>query len=116
MIVPKYQYKAKLCFMDTDRFIIHIQTEDVYEDIANDVVKKRFVTANCELNRPLPKGKNQKVIGLMKDELGGKIMTQFVGFRPKIYSYLIDDDIRKLKEQKKYVMKRILKFNDYKNR
>ena len=58
--------------MDTDSFLIHIKTEDVYENIADDV-KKIFDTSNYEVNRPLPTGKNKKVIGLMKDELGGNI-------------------------------------------
>ena len=61
-IKPKYQDNAKLCYMDTDSFIIYIKTQDLYEDIANDV-EKRF----DEVNRPLPTGKNKKVIGLMKD-------------------------------------------------
>ena len=74
---PKYGDNVKLCYMDTDSFIMHIKTEDFYKDIANDV-EKRFDTSNCEVNRPLPTGKNKKVIGLMKDELGGKIMTEFV--------------------------------------
>ena len=46
-IKPKYQYNAKLCYMDTDRFIIHIKTEDAYEDIADDV-EKRFDTSNIQ--------------------------------------------------------------------
>ena len=70
-IKPKYQQNEKLFYINTDSFIIHIKTEDVYEDIANDV-EKRFDTSNYEVNRPLPKGKNKKVIGLMKGELGGK--------------------------------------------
>ena len=57
--------------MDTDSFIIHIKTEDVYKDLAD--VEKRFDTSNYEVNRPLPTGKNKKVIGLMKDELGEKL-------------------------------------------
>ena len=71
-IKPKYGKKAKLCYMDTDNFIIHIKTKYFYKDIANDV-EKRFNTSNYEVNRPLPEGKNKKVIGLIKDELGGKI-------------------------------------------
>ena len=53
---PKYRDNAKLCYMDTDSFIIHIKTEDLYEYIANDA-EKRFDTSNYEVNRPLPKGK-----------------------------------------------------------
>ena len=84
-IQPKYSYNAKLCYMDTDRFVVHIETENVYEDIANDV-EKRFDTSNYATDRLLPKVKNKKMIGLMKDELGGKIMTEFVGLRPKTCS------------------------------
>ena len=62
--------------MDTDSFIVQIKTEDIYKDIAEDV-ETRFDTSNYELDRLLPKGKNKKVIGLMKDELGGETMTKF---------------------------------------
>ena len=87
--------------MDTDSFIINIKIEDFYEDIANDV-EKRFDTANYEVNSPLPKGKNKKVIGLMKDELGGKIMTEFATLRPNTYFYLMDNGRydKKAKEQR----------------
>ena len=54
-------------------------------------METRIDTSNYELDRPLSKGKYKKVIGLIKDELGGKIMTIFVGLREKTYSYLIDD-------------------------
>ena len=116
---PKYGDNVKLCYMDTDSFIMHIKTEDCYEDIANDV-EKRFDTSNYEVDRPLPTGKKKRVIGLMKDELGEKIMTEFVALRPKTYSYLTDltDDCKedkKAKGTKKSVIKRRLKFNDYKN-
>ena len=57
----------------------------------DDDVEKTFDTSDYEVNRPLPKGKNKKVIGMMKDELGGKIMTEFLALRPKTYSYLMDD-------------------------
>ena len=55
--------------MDTDSFIVHVKTDDIYKDIAVDV-EKRFDTSNFEKDRLLPKGKNKKVIGLMKGELG----------------------------------------------
>ena len=81
-IKPKYNDKVKLCFMDMDSFIMSFKMNDFYKDIANDV-EKRFDNSNYELNRPLPTGKNKKVIGLMKDELGGKIITEFVTLRQK---------------------------------
>ena len=85
-IKPKYQNNAKLRYMDTDSFIIHIKTEDFCKDIADDI-EKRFDTLNSEYNRPFPPGKNKKVIGLMKHELGGKIMTKLVAIRPKTYFF-----------------------------
>ena len=106
----------KLCYMDTESFIMHIKTEDFYKDIVIDV-EKSCDTSNYEVNRPLHTGKNKKVTGLMKDELGGKIMTEFVALIPKTYSYLIDDgrSDKKAKGTKKCVIKRILKFNAYKD-
>ena len=113
---PKYGDNVKLCYMDTDSFIMNIKTEDFYKDIANDV-EKRFDTSNYEVNRPLPTGQNKKVIGLIKDELGGRIITEFVTLRPKTYSYLTDDckEDKKAKGTKKCVIKRMIKFNDYEN-
>ena len=112
---PKYGENAKFCYMDTGSFIVHIKTDDIYKDIAEDV-ETRFDTSNFEIDRPLPKGKNRKVIGLMKDELGGKIMKEFVGLRAKTYSYLKDnnDEDKKTKGTKSCVIKRKLKFQDYK--
>ena len=102
-IKPKYEDRAKLCYMDTDSFIIYIKTEDFFEDISNDV-ERWFDTSNYDKNdkRPLPIGKNKKVPGLFKDELGGKIITEVVALRPKTYAYLmmLVAIIKKLKEQK----------------
>ena len=111
-VKQKYGDNVKLRYIDTDSFIMHIKTEDFYKDIADDV-EKRCDTSNYEVYRPLSTGKNKKVIGLMKDELGGKIMTEFVALRPKTYSYLTDDceEDKKTKGKKKCVIKRRLKFN-----
>ena len=114
-VKPKYGEKVKLCYMDTDSFIVYIKTDDIYKDIAEDV-ETRFDTSNYGLecnsiDRPLTKGRNKKVIGLMKDELGGKIMTKFVGLRAKTYSYLIDSpSIR----HQNYTLKVRRYFIDYK--
>ena len=94
---PKCSENVKLCYMDTGSFIVHVKTDDIYKDIAKDI-EKRFDTLNYEIDRPLPKGQSETVIGLMKDELGGKIIKEFVGLRAKTYrtySYL------KKKAQKK---------------
>ena len=130
---PKYNGNVKLCYMDTDSFIMNIKTNDFYEYISSDV-ENRFDTSNYEANtsettaepsslersalarRPLPTGKNKKVISLMKDELGGKIITEFVTLRPKTYSFLTDDgkEDKKAKGTKKCIIKKMIKFNDYK--
>ena len=83
-IKPKYQDRAKLCYMDTDSFIIYIKTENFYENIANDV-EKWFDTSNNDEDdkRSLPIDKDKKVIGLFKGELGGKIMKEFAGLERK---------------------------------
>ena len=114
----KYQDNAKLCYVDIDSFIIYIKTENSYKDIAGNV-KKYFDTSNYNEDdkRPLPRSMKKKVNGLFKDELGGKIMKQFVALRSNTYSYLMDDDseYKKVKGTKKYAIKRETKFNDYAN-
>ena len=71
--------------MDTDSLVYSIKTEDFYADITDDV-STRFYKSDYCVNRPLLIGMNKKVIGLMKDELGGEIMTEFIALRPKLYS------------------------------
>ena len=112
---PKYGNDVKLCYMDTDSFIMNIKTNDFYEGITKDA-ENRFDTSNYEVNRPLPMGKNKKIIGLMKDELGGKIITEFVTLMLKTYSYLTDDgkEDKKAKGTEKCIIKKMIKFNDYK--
>ena len=91
-IQPKYGDRVKLCYIDTDSFVIYIMTESFSKDVANDL-ERLFNTSNYDESdeRPLPIGKNKKMIGLFKDELGGKIMTEFVALRAKTYAYLMDD-------------------------
>ena len=103
---------------DTDSFIIYIKTEDFFEDISNDV-ERWFDTSNYDKKdkKPLPIGRNKKVPGLFKDELGGKIITEFVALRPKAYSYLDDygNDHKKAKGTKKCVIKQKLMFQNFKD-
>ena len=110
----KYGDRLKLCYMDTDSYVYNIKTKDFYKDIADDV-ESRFDTSAYSPNRPLPIGRNKKVIGLMKDELGGGIMKEFVALRAKMYSYIDDkSELKKCKGIKKCVIKREIKFEDYK--
>ena len=99
---------------DTDSFIMNIKTNDFYKDTSDDV-DNRFDTSNYEVKRPLPIGKNKKVIGLMKDELGGEITTEFISLRPQTYSYMTDNNKidKKAKGTKKCIIKKMIKFDDY---
>ena len=94
---PKYGEIAKFCYMDIDSFILQIKTDDIYKDIA-EVVEMRFDTSNYKLDRPLTKGKNKKVIRFMKDELGEKIIKEFVELRAKTNSYLADNNNEEKKQ------------------
>ena len=118
-VKPKYEGNAKLCYMDTDSFIIHIKTEDFYKGIPDDVKKWLYTRHYCEDGKtPLPNGMNKKVIGIFKDELEGKIMIEFFAIRPKTCSYLMDDgsEHKKAKGKKrKCITKREIMFNNYKD-
>ena len=122
-IKPKYGGAAKLMYTDTDSFVYHIKTEDIYKDIAPDV-DARFDTSNYlkvedendPKYRPLEVGKNKKVLRKVKDELGGKIMTEFIALRSKMYAYqTVDGKVdKKCKGTKKCVVKKRITFEDYK--
>ena len=113
-MAPKYGKKLDLCYMDTDSLIYNIEMEDFYKDIAEDVLA-RFDTSGYNPDRPLPVGLNKKVIGLMKDELGGEIMTEFVTLRPKMYAYKTGSaESKKCKGIKKCIVHKTISFEDYK--
>ena len=115
---PKHEDRAKLCYTDTDSFIIHIITEDFFVDISDDV-ERWFDTFNYDENdkRSLLIGQNKKVIRLFKDELGAKAITEFCALRAKTNSYLMDDksEVKKAKGTKKCITKRGLTFENYKD-
>ena len=111
----KYGEVLNLCYMDTDSLIYQIETGDFYKDIADDV-KERFNTSGYLPDRPLPVGLNKKVIGPMKDELGGEIMEEFVILRLKMYTYKTENfKAKKCKGIKKCVVLKTITFEDYKN-
>ena len=117
-IKPKYGNNASLLFTDTDSLCYEIKTQDFYKDISNDVTK-RFDTSNYNENHPreIPTGMNERVIGMMKDEAGGKQITEFVGLRSKLYAYKMDSgkEAKKCKGVKKVVIKNKITLEDYKN-
>jgi hypothetical protein len=119
-VLQKYHpSQITLNYMDTDSFIYHIKTEDLYADIKEDLKSpiQLYDTSNYSrqnpYNMPLI---NKKVLGLMKDENSGVIMTKFVGLRSKMYAIALDDNsyIKKAKGIKKMAVDQ-LNINDYKN-
>ena len=108
--------------MDMDSLIYSIETDDFYKDIVDDI-KDRFDMSGYNPDRPLPVGLNKKVIGLMKDELGGEIMTEFITLRPKMYAHKAggsesttrQDKVKKCKGIKKCIVRATISFEDYKN-
>ena len=101
-VKPKHGENTKLCYMNTESFTGDVKTDDIYKDIVEDV-KTKFDTSNFEIHRPLPKGKNKKIIELMNDELVEQIMNEFFRLRAKTCSYLQDnnDEDKKAKGTKR---------------
>ena len=116
-IKQKYNDKAKLLFTDTDSLMYVIQTEDFYKDISEDV-KHMFDTSDYPPNHPsgIPSGVNKKVLGMFKDEAGGKVIDEFVGLWAKSYSYKMSEgeESKKCKGVKKSVIKKSILHEDYK--
>ena len=115
-IKPMYGDKVKLCYMDTDSFVIMIERDYFFKDINNDV-EKWFDTSNFDKNdnRLLLTVKNKNVIGKFKDELGGKIISEFCALKTKTYAFKLDngDEVKKAKGTKKCVVKNHISFSNY---
>ena len=115
-IKKKYHNKAELLFTDTDSLMYQIKTKDFYKDINSDVMDK-FDTSDYPTNHEsgIQTGVNKKVIGMFKDEVAGKQITHFVGLRPKLYNYKVENEkeLKKCKGIKKNVVKKTIDFNDY---
>ena len=114
-IKNKYGDKAKLLFTDTDSLTYEIETKDVYKDFWND--KDKFDNSDYPENSQYFNKTNKKVIGKFKDEAAGIPITEFVGLRSKMYSYVKDNDKggKTAKGIKKNVIKNDIKHEDYKN-
>ena len=106
-----YSDKIQLLYTDTDSVIIHVQTEDIYQDMAQNL--DDYDTSNYQADHPLFSTANKKVIGKFKDELGGKVMTEFVGIRPKMYSYAGEESGKRAKGVKKRVLRKTISHDDY---
>ncbi|XP_065640568.1 uncharacterized protein LOC136073127 [Hydra vulgaris] len=119
-IKSKYRDRAKLLYTDTDSLIYEIKTKDFYTDIANDIESK-FDTSEFDKNHPAVRngfkvGVNKKVLGVFKEDSGGKIIIEFIGLRSKLYSFKIDgEDKKRCKGIKKNVVKNYITHEDYKD-
>ena len=115
-IKKKYKNRAELMFTDTDSLLYHIHTADFYQDISYDI-KDKFDTSDYPPNHEsgILTGVNKKVIGMFKDEVAGRQITHFVGLRPKLYSFKVEDGslTKKCKGIKKNVVKNKIEFEDY---
>ena len=89
VIKKRYGDKARLLFTDTDSLTNEIQTEDIYKDVFD--MRHLFDLSDYPQDSPYYDPTNKKVIGMMKDELNGKVILEFVGLRAKMYSILTVD-------------------------
>ena len=108
----KYADRVKLLYTDTDSVIVHVQTDDLYKDMLESAAI--YDTSNYPASHPLYSTNNKKVIGKFKDELGGKLLTEFIGIRPKMYSYVGEDSGKRAKGVKKSVLRKTISHDDYK--
>jgi len=110
----QYGEKCNVLYTDTDSLLLHIETDDVYRDMEKHI--DLYDTSDFPKDHYLYYTKNKKVLGKMKDECAGKPISEYVGLRPKMYSILMEDAdvIKKAKGVKKYVVKKNMQHNDYK--
>ena len=106
----KSKFDAKLLFTDTDSLLYEIKTEDVYEDFYHD--ENLFDFSDNPLDSKFFDLVNKKAIGKMKDEFKGRIVSEFVGIKSKIYSLIgVDDgEVTKAKGVNKKSIKNLLIF------
>ena len=119
----RYGDKIRLLYTDTDSLIVKVDTEDIYADMSLNADLND--TSNYQSDHPLllrPEQKNlsysdqnKKIIGKFKDELGGQVMTEFIGIRPKMYSYVGEESGKRAKGVKKSVLRKTITHDDYRS-
>ena len=111
---PKYGDNLKLCFTDTDSLLYEITTDDVYKDMQEDL--HLYDTSDYPTDHPLHSDKNKKIPGLMKDEMNGAIIEEFVGLRAKMYSVKLfgGKELKKAKGVPKMVVDKEIQHDNYK--
>ena len=89
VLKPKYGEKVNLAYTDTDSFIRHTETEDIYTDFNN--LQEHMDFSDYPPDHPNFNKANKKVLGKFKDEVNGKVISEFVGLKPKMYAFNIDE-------------------------
>ena len=107
----RYGENVRLLYTDTDSVIVKVDTEDIYADMSQNL--DDYDTSNYPADHPLFSNTNKKIIGKFKDELGGKVMTEFIGIRPKMYSFVVEDSRKRAKGVKKSVLQNSITHEDY---
>ena len=108
----RYGDKIRLLYTDTDSLIVKVDTEDIYADMSLNA--DLYDTSNYQSDHPLYSDQNKKIIGKFKDELGGKVLTKFIGIRPKMYSFVGEESGKRAKGVKKSVLRKMISHEDYK--
>ena len=91
---PKYGDNIKMVYTDTDSFVFHTKTNDIYEDL--NTIKKELDFSDYPKEHKCYDDNNKKVLGKFKDELKSKIITGFIALRPKCYAYSVYGDDKKI--------------------
>ena len=111
---PRYGENVRLCYTDTDSFILQYATDDLYANMSD--MMDQYDTSNYPADHALHSVANKKVVGKFKVELGGRIMSEFVGLHPKMYAYTGEESAKRAKGIKKSVVNETLQFSTYKDR
>ena len=93
----KYGTKAKLLFTDTDSLCYEVKTEDIYQDMLQDI--ELFDTSEYAQDQPLHSPRNKKALGRMKDEMHGIPIEKFVGLRPKMFSVMYTENSKQVEKK-----------------
>lgn len=111
VLKPKYDDKIKLIYTDTDSFVIHVETDDLYKDFKE--LNEHMDFSDYPPDHPNHDKTNKKVLGKFKDELNGKIMTHFIGLKPKSYAFKVQGDKKEHKKSKGIVKHKVDKQINY---
>ena len=114
VLKQRYKENINLIYTDTDSFVIHTKTEDIYDDFKE--LSKHMDFSGYDKNHNCYDPTNKKVLGKFKDECDGKIMTHFIGLKPKSYAFRIfkeDKEEKKSKGIVKHKVKKELTFKKY---